>query len=126
MRTGSYPATEDHEPTCSDCLQAIDMETRQAMGCAYEARTTAPQRGYVLARPSGPMLSFTPSACPLYLARLPALAEVGAALPHWRTGQLAQWCEDEPTRALMSACAALADAIEAYTHDPHRPKENPS
>lgn len=98
------------------------MTDRQSMGCAYEPPSTTAAPLYVLMRGTVPMLSRSPSTCPLYLARIPAQNEVAAALPHWRNGSLASWCEDEPTRALQTACAELAAGLDEYAADPNRPK----
>jgi hypothetical protein len=99
------------------------VEDRQQMGCTFEATIASPGTRHVLSRGGPPMIDWDPPACPLYLARLPALGEVVAALPQWKHGSLAAYCEAEPTRALLSACAALDGAIEAHAHDPNRPRE---
>lgn len=84
MKNPTYPVD------CDDCRRRFDVNTRQAQGCVYEERTDAPRTPYVLRWDRGGVidLPFTPSACPLYLGRLPALAEVEAARPHWERGQL--------------------------------------
>lgn len=51
------------------------MDQRQIMGCVYEAPTAAPGRQFVLSRGALPMLDWEPTACPLYLATLPGVAE---------------------------------------------------
>lgn len=90
------------------------MTTRQDQGCIYEERTAAPRVPYVLRWHNGGLieLPFTPSACPLYLGSLPALAEVEAARPHWEAGQLDSYLAamDQPgiaTPGFYDAVAAL-------------------
>lgn len=87
------------------------MTTRQAMGCTFEERTAAPQLPYVLSWPRGGVMAlpFTPSKCPLYLARLPALEEVERALPHWERGQLEYYLgHAEPAPGFLDAVRLLA------------------
>lgn len=94
------------------------MTDRQKMGCAYERPTADNGRAFVL---RAPPLPWTPSVCPLYLGRLPGIAEIQAAHPHWIKGTLAAWLDgDEPTRPLLDAIVAYDHGIQEFTHDPNR------
>ena len=98
------------------------MHDRQAMGCAYEPTSTLAGPRYVLVRGVTPMLDWEPSTCPLYLARLPGVAEVVACHPQWKAGALPDFLGATPTRALLHAVAELDAARDAYANDPNRPK----
>ncbi len=98
------------------------MHDRQSMGCAYEPTSKHAGPRFVLMRGVTPMLDWEPSACPLHLARLPAVAEVVACLPQWKAGTLPDFLGATPTRAMLHAVAEFDAARDGYTHDPNRPK----
>ena len=114
--------TKSYPPDCATCRQRIPMHERQNMGCAYEptSKLAAPQ--FVLMRGTTPMLDWAPSACPMYLARLPAIGEVLACAPQWKAGTLPAFVGATPTRALLTAVAEFDAARDAYANDPNRPK----
>lgn len=119
MSTGAYPKS------CNDCRRRRPVHERIAMGCAYEEPGPSPALPFVLSRAGRPMLSWTPSVCPLYLGRLPALADLGMASRQWRHGTLAAWlgvAADEIPDDILAALAAYEAGGEEYAHDPHRPK----
>lgn len=107
------------------------MNTRQEMGCVYEAPTAAPGRGYVLRWPSGapsiPWRSSTgaaihPHCCPLYLGRVAEASDVFGALPHLRRGTLEAWLGEAPAPALLELLESHEAGVNDWTHDPARTK----
>lgn len=101
------------------------MNERIAMGCVYEEPGPTPALPFVLSRAGRPMLSWKPSACPLYLGRLPALADLPMAARQWKHGTLGPWLRvpaDDIPDDLLEALAAYEAGGEEYAHDPHRPK----
>lgn len=99
------------------------MHERQVMGCAYEPTSKHAGPQYVLMRGNKPMVAWEPSACPLYLVRLPAVAEALACAAQWAAGTLTEFIGATPTRTLLTAVAELTSAREVYANDPDRPKE---
>lgn len=108
------------------------MNSRQDIGCVYEAPTAAKGRGSVLRWPGGaPSLpwrdtlgkSVAPTACPLYLGRIAEASDVHAARPHFRRGTLAAWLGRAPNASLLELLEEAEYGRQEFTHDEHKPKD---
>lgn len=104
-----------------------DVQTRQGMGCAYEAPLpgalpwTPPDgpAGYDLGEPTEahPRGVRAPTVCPGWTTRLPQIVEVTLARAHWDKGQLALFCGDDGVNdELLNAILILEGASNAVEH----------
>lgn len=119
-----FPAYQDARgkrlvmATCEECKRTVSTDTRQAMGCGWEA----PIDG---ARPWSPASwaerGIATSTCPGYTTTLPIVGEIIDAYPQWEQGTLTDYLDGTaPTPIALTCLTMLRAGIREHEAAPLR------
>lgn len=102
--------------TCAECLERVDEQSRQALGCPYAPEPDQTFRLHVETwtgcgvepRPATDDAPAFPSVCPGFTTTLPETIEAARAHLHWTKGELTQFCRGYASEALLIGIEVLS------------------